>query len=132
MRAGIPLGDAERAPWLAALAELIARLALEDVSAIVTCSALKRAYRAALVSREGSAEAVRFVFLDAPEALLAERLGQRRGHFFPPSLLRSQLTDLEPPRAPEPAPVVTVAAARSADEIVAQVMNELGLAGPRA
>lgn len=124
MKAGMPLGDAERAPWLAALAALIAQLVRGRVSAVITCSALKRAYRAALVDRETAPHA-RFVFLHAPPAVLTERLAKRRGHFFPPSLLESQLADLELPADNEPSPVVTIDAAQSPDEIVGQIINEL-------
>jgi len=126
MKAGVPLGDAERAPWLAALADLVSRLAQEGLSAVVTCSALKRAYRAALVGGEESAAAARFVFLDAPPEVLAERLAKRRGHFFPQWLLPSQLADVEPPHEDEPAPVTSVDSSQPPDEIVRRILDELG------
>jgi gluconokinase len=89
MRRGEPLDDADRAPWLAAVA---ARMrALDD--GVVACSALRERYRAALRVRPD----VRFAFLDVPRDVLAERLAQRRGHFMPPSLLPSQLATLERP-----------------------------------
>jgi gluconokinase len=127
MKAGIPLGDAERAPWLARLAQVIAERAQAGTSAVFTCSALKRAYRAALLTPATPPHAVRIVYLSASPALLAERLAQRRGHFFPPSLLASQLADLEPPGDNEPAPVVSVDAAPPPDEIVKRIVDELSL-----
>jgi carbohydrate kinase (thermoresistant glucokinase family) len=85
MAAGTPLTDEDRAPWLAAC-----RTALTG-GGVLTCSALKAAYRAAL------GPGVRFIWLCAPEALLRARLETRAGHFFPPALLSSQLETLEPP-----------------------------------
>jgi gluconokinase len=75
---------------------------------IVTCSALKSAYRAAL--RQGH-PSIWFVHLTAPREVIASRLDQRVGHFMPPSLIASQLDQLEPMRADEPG--VTVAATNS-------------------
>ena len=87
MRRGEPLDDADRAPWLDAVA---ARMrALPD--AVVACSALRERYRAVLRVRPD----VRFVLIDVPRALLEARLAARRGHFMPPSLLPSQLATLE-------------------------------------
>jgi gluconokinase len=117
MRAGTPLGDAERGPWLAALAALVAGRVAEGAPAVLTCSALRRAYRRALVPPGAPAGAVRFVYLRADAALLAARLAGRTGHFFAPALLASQLAALEPPGdgAPgdrEAGPVLTLDAAR--------------------
>ncbi|MGH8639030.1 MAG: gluconokinase [Burkholderiales bacterium] len=134
MAAGIALGDKERAPWLAALAHSIGEHARMGSSAVYACSALKRRYRAALLA-EGTApqavrfvyspQAVRFVFLHAPRAVLEERLARRQGHFFPASLLDSQLNDLEPPGEDEPAPTLTVDATHPVDALVAQTLDWL-------
>lgn len=92
MSAGRPLDDADRWPWLDAVAD-----ALSDASggAIVTCSALKKAYRDRLRNRAGKALA--FVYLDADPKLLRARMTSRRHHFMPASLLDSQLATLEVP-----------------------------------
>jgi len=99
MAAGHPLTDADRAPWLEAIGAWIdARLAEGD-RAVISCSALKRAYRDRLA--EGRPQ-LRFVYIDVDQATVAERLARRKGHFFPPSLLASQYADLQPPGADEP------------------------------
>lgn len=114
MSRGEPLNDEDRRPWLAALrAEIDRRLGAQE-PAVIACSALKSAYRSVL--RSGVEDRVRVVYLCADEALLRERLGARRGHFFPASLLQSQLKTLEPPVG-EPG-VVEVNAAAPAEESV--------------
>jgi gluconokinase len=127
MAAGIPLGDEERKPWLDALARSMSMHVQAGASAVYACSALKRRYRAALLAYGITAQAVRFVYLHAPRAVLEERLARRRGHFFPVSLLDSQLDDLEPPGDAEPAPTLTVDATRPVDALVAQTLAWLGL-----
>ena len=130
MRAGQPLGDAERAPWLDTLAELVARTVAEGGAAVLACSALRQAYRRALVARVPEAvrpAAVRFVYLHADPALLAERLAGRAGHFFAAALLPTQLAALEEPDgADEPAPVLTVDAAADPDRLVGTIRATLG------
>ena len=100
MAAGLPLDDADRAPWLAAIATWMEG----RTDGVVACSALKRAYRDRL--RE-AAPGMRIVALLPPPDVLAERLGHRRGHFMPGSLLASQLATLEVPGDDEDAIVVT-------------------------
>ena len=121
MRAGVPLGDAERAPWLAAIATLIAGFVAAGTPAVITCSALKRDYRRTLVSPTAPVGAVRFVYLRATAPLLDRRLAARRGHFFDPALLASQLAALEEPGAHEPAPVLTLDAGADPDALVRQI-----------
>jgi gluconokinase len=99
MRAGVPLDDADREPWLRALARWIGEREQAGTSCVLTCSALKRRYRDLL--REGN-DAVWFVHVDVPEAVLAERLAARTGHYMPASLLDSQLATLEPLADDEP------------------------------
>ncbi len=92
MRAGIPLTDEDRWPWLDALAEAVARHHASGRSTILTCSALRRSYRDVL-RRPG--ERTIFVHLDAPLEVLQRRM-ERPDHFMPASLLASQLDTLEP------------------------------------
>lgn len=118
LQRGIALDDADRAPWLAAIEAWIdARRAAGD-NAVLTCSALKRAYREQLT--RGRPE-VRFVYLRASEAVIAERLRHRRNHFMSPALLHSQVQTLEAPQADEPVSVVDVDDA-SVEQTVARVL----------
>ncbi|MDF7664385.1 gluconokinase [Bifidobacterium sp. ESL0763] len=97
MASGQPLNDDDRWPWLRALRDWIGEQAATGHSTLVTCSALKRAYRDVL--RQARAR-VCFVELDLDEEDLRERMAQR-DHFMPVSLLRSQLDTLEPLDADE-------------------------------
>jgi gluconokinase len=98
MAAGIPLTDADRAQWLASLAERIGEAKDAGTGLVVTCSALKRSYRDLLRSE---AEKLQFVFLKGEQGLIADRIANRHGHFMPPSLLQSQLATLEEPSPDE-------------------------------
>ena len=109
MRAGIPLEDDDRAPWLAAIRDELSANADDGRSTVVTCSALRRAYRDVLRVARGR---VRFVHLEVAPDELARRMTQREGHFMPASLLASQLATLEPLDADEDG--VTVPAGRDA------------------
>jgi len=122
MAAGIPLADADRWPWLDAIAAWTSEQAAGSRSTIVTCSALRRVYRDRL--REAAAGTV-FVHLLGSRELLAQRLGGRKGHFMPASLLASQLDTLEPLEADEAGVVVDVDT--TTDAIVDQVLAALGL-----
>lgn len=102
MAAGEPLNDADRAPWLDAVAQVIARWAAAREDGVVACSALKRAYRDRLRAADPRLVTV---FLDVGKDELKRRLSERRGHFFPPDLLASQLATLERPE-PDEQPVV--------------------------
>ncbi len=120
MSQGIPLTDADRWPWLDRIAAWIdARLAAGE-NGIITCSALKRAYRDRII---GARPGVRLVFLEGSQELIGPRMATRRGHFMPPSLLASQLATLEPPGpdehpiALEPAAPVEVLADRVIDAL---------------
>ena len=98
MSAGTPLTDDDRWPWLDAIASVVDRWRAEGASGIVTCSALKRAYRRVLV---GDRPDVRLVYLAGDKALIAGRMAARKGHFMPPALLDSQFATLEVPGAEE-------------------------------
>jgi len=122
MAAGHPLDDDDRAPWLAKVADWIdARLA-GGQSGVITCSALKRQYRA-LIDRRG--EGVEFVYLHGSRELIAARLATRQGHFMPSSLLASQFETLEEPAAGEP--VVRVEIDGTPEAIADAVLAALGL-----
>jgi gluconokinase len=120
MASGRPLDDGDRRPWLAAVRAEIDRLLAAGGGGVVACSALKRAYRAALgAGRPG----VRLVHLTGEPELLAGRLRRRRGHFMPPELLASQLATLEPP-----ARALVIDIAPPAAELARRIAADLGLA----
>lgn len=122
MRRGIPLTDADRWPWLRAIGTWMDQRIGAGESAIVACSALKRAYRDALLDgRPG----VRMVFLDISEQDDEDRLRSRHGHFFPEKLLDSQFTDLEMPQESER--LALLHPSRTPEQTVADVMGVLGL-----
>jgi len=98
MRAGHPLTDEDRWPWLEAIADEIGRVCKAGGHVVIACSALKRVYRDVLLRGRDD---VCFVFLDGSQALIADRLSRRKGHFMPPGLLDSQFRTLEPPQADE-------------------------------
>ena len=110
MARGEPLTDDDRAGWLHALARRIRDAEVEGTGVVVACSALKRAYRDVL--RSGATRTtLRFIVLHGGQALIAERLARRRGHFMPASLLESQFATLEIPTDDEHAWMVNVDAA---------------------
>lgn len=97
MQSGTPLTDDDRAPWLAALHEVLAGWAARGENGVMTCSALKEQYRATLAA-DLPAGSYRFVLLEAPKEELKKRLEARSGHFMNPDLLNSQLATLEVPQ----------------------------------
>jgi len=99
MRAGLPLDDSDRLPWLAILAQKLAETAVDGGGLVLACSALKRRYRRILLA--GIAGRARLVWLHGSESLIAQRLALRRGHFMPAALLASQLAALEAPGTDE-------------------------------
>jgi gluconokinase len=116
MRNGIPLTDADRAPWLDALRSVIANWIAAKQNAVLGCSALKQAYREILqVSPE-----VHTVYLKATPQVLTDRLRARHGHFMTERMLQSQLATLE-----EPGDVIVINADRSPAEIVAEIKSKL-------
>jgi gluconokinase len=122
MAAGRPLEDAQRWPWLRAIAAWIGGQEDAGRSAVVTCSALKRSYRDLL--REGH-PSVTFVHLLAPPELVDARITARRGHFMPAGLLASQLATLEHLQAGEPG--IEITATGTPDDIAASVLRTLGI-----
>ena len=117
MRSGIPLTDEDRVPWLRAIGEWMDRQIADGHSGVITCSALKRAYRAELLAGRPTAT---MVFLVVRKDVLEQRLAARPGHFFPSKLLQSQLAVFEPP-APDEG-ITTVLSEGDADETAAKVI----------
>ncbi len=105
MAGGMPLTDADRLPWLAAVAAWIDARRAAGECGVVSCSALKRAYRQLLI---GDRPDVRLVYLRGTRDQLAERLAARTGHYMPAGLLDSQLATLEEPTAAEQPLVVPI------------------------
>lgn len=120
MRSGVALDDDDRWPWLKAIAQWIDTMRQASRHGVVTCSALKRAYRDLLLN--GRPE-VRLVYLNADPTLIQRRLVNRRGHFMPIELLQSQFDALEEPQADEN-PIV-VSAAATPESIVAELLEAL-------
>ena len=94
MAASTPLTDADRAPWLDSLHNVMLNWHNQHQSGILTCSALKEEYRQHLTANLPEA---RFVWLDPPKSVLADRMAHRPGHYMPPALLDSQLATLQRP-----------------------------------
>ena len=124
MRAGIPLTDAERLPWLRAVAEWISDRARHSESAVVACSALKRSYRDVL--RGGSTD-IFFLHLVASRDVLLTRLRARPDHFMPAALLQSQLDTLQPLQPDEAGVILSVE--EPLEEVVARAFSALAVAG---
>ena len=122
MAAGTPLTDDDRWPWLRRIAGWIGEQEAAGRDAVVTCSALRRSYRDLLCDGHPS---VRFVYLQAAEEVLAERITHRNHEYMPPGLLRSQLDTLEPLEADEPG--VRVETHGTPDDVAARTLQALGL-----
>ncbi len=126
MQAGTPLTDEDRQPWLRALADWTAERHAKGESTVLTCSALRKAYRDVLRSADS---ATLFVHLEGPEQLIADRMSERE-HFMPVSLLRSQFEMLEPLDDDEAG--VTVDIRGSVDEVVSQALSGIARHRPRS
>lgn len=122
MHHGIPLTDEDRWPWLRTIRAAIEEKQRAGETAVFTCSSLKRSYRDVL---RGTDTDVRFVYLKGSFEVLHERLGSRTGHFFDPSLLKSQLDTLEEPGLDE---AIEVSIELTPEQIVDQVMLKIGTA----
>lgn len=116
MRAGVPLTDADRTPWLIAVRDQMEAYADAGQPVVVACSALRRSYRETLAA---TSVRTRFVWLDVPEDELRRRLTTRRGHFAGSQLLSSQLATLEPPSSEE---AMRVPGDGALSEIVQQII----------
>lgn len=117
MKAGTPLTDDDRWPWL----DRVGAALSEGQDTIVACSALRRVYRERL--RAAAGPCLRFVYLEASREMMARRVAGRRHHYMPASLVDSQFATLEPPLG-EP-DVVTTRADGSIEAKVAGLAEHL-------
>ncbi len=120
MKAGIPLDDRDRRPWLRALRERIENACRQGENIILACSALKREYRQYL--ERNDLECVYYVFLHGSAELISSRLAQRKWHFMNPNLLESQLEALEVPEG-----TLQVEITPAPEVIAAEIRHKLGL-----
>jgi gluconokinase len=120
MRTGTPLTDADRLPWLRKIAEKIDAWRAHGESGVVTCSALKRAYRDILI---GNRPDVTLVYLRGSQALIHQRMAARHEHFMPVKLLDSQFATLEEP-GPDEHPIVVDIGGKPS-EITAEILRQL-------
>jgi carbohydrate kinase (thermoresistant glucokinase family) len=121
MRAGVPLTDTDRRPWLHAVAAWMDQRIAAGGSGVIACSALKPSYRQLL---SAGRPALRIVFLQVSRDILAARLASRPGHFFRPQLLDSQLAATEIPLPAEHAIVVSAESAPAS--VTAEIIERLG------
>jgi carbohydrate kinase (thermoresistant glucokinase family) len=119
MARGEPLDDDDRAPWLAALRDLIADHLRADRSGVLACSALKQRYRDTLAS---AGDGVAFVYLRGSPELIETRMREREDHYMKAGMLASQFAALEPPEG-----VLTVGVEGSVEAVVEAVVTGLGL-----
>jgi gluconokinase len=125
MTAGVPLNDADRAPWLDRIGALLADAAAHPQGVVVACSALRRTYRDRLHAAAGPG--LRFLFLEGDKALMRARVASRKNHYMPASLVDSQFATLESPEGE--GDVVTIPAdadlARDIDTTVLRLLRSL-------
>lgn len=114
MRAGIPLTDQDRMPWLSVLHARTVSTLEAGGSCVVACSALKEQYRQML--RRGISRFI-LVYLQIEQGTAEARLAARKNHFFSPSLLQNQFDNLE-----RPTDGITVDATKPPEEIVAELL----------
>jgi len=124
MRAGLPLTDTDRAPWLAAITSWMDDIIATGQSAILACSALKRRYRDELL---GGREQAQIVFLAITREQDEARVAARTGHFFHEPLLATQFADLEMPQDEARVHLINVGD-RAPAQVATEVINLLGLA----
>ena len=119
MGRGVPLTDADRTPWLAAIRARINQCIAEKQNAVFTCSALKASYRDHLMR---GAETVSLVHLHGDPATISARVAERPGHFMKTSMVESQFAALEVPDH-----AFRVDTRDTPETIVAQIRQHLGL-----
>lgn len=99
MAAGISLTDEQRLPWIQALCKKVKVLFMQNKKVILACSLLRREHREQFYQL---GLPLTLLYLKGDKSLIYERLGARRGHYFPAQLLDKQFEDLQPPKVPEP------------------------------
>ncbi|HEX5424094.1 MAG TPA: gluconokinase [Candidatus Acidoferrales bacterium] len=124
MRSGIPLNDDDREPWLEALNRGIREWIVNGRHTVLACSALKARYRKTLRSGVGDPASLQFVFLKASYEQIDQRLRERRHHYMPESLLKSQFDALEEPSLDE---ALVVDASQTISVIVDEIVARLRL-----
>ncbi|KAK4128384.1 carbohydrate kinase [Parathielavia appendiculata] len=127
MSAGIPLTDADRWDWLTALREAsIQALDKGNSGVVLTCSALKRKYRDVIrVAPYFTPNLhLHFIYLDAPEEVLLQRVSARQNHYMGANMVHSQFEVLEKPQADE-VDVITIDVTRSPEEVMADSFNRV-------
>ncbi len=124
MRAGIPLTDADRGPWLAAIGAWMDDIIASGQSAVLACSALKRSYREKLLG--GRAQAV-MVFLEVSREQDEARVSERKGHFFAEPLLASQFAALELPDPAEQRVYPVATADQQPGQLTSEIIARLGI-----
>jgi gluconokinase len=120
MHSGTPLTDADRLPWLRKIAEEIDGWRARGESGVLTCSALKRAYRDIII---GDRSDVTLVYLKGSHDLIHRRMAARHEHFMPVDLLDSQFATMQEP-TPDEHPLIVDVGGRPA-EIVAEIVRQL-------
>jgi len=118
MAHGIPLHDEDRIPWLHSLRDAIQQWDAQNKNVVLACSALKRSYRELLQINSN----VKLVYLKGSYELFRERLRSRKGHYAGEQILAGQFADLE-----EPTDAITIDAAQSPEQIVAETRKQLAL-----
>lgn len=121
MASGEPLTDALREGWLDAIGQRIAVSVASGQGAVAACSALKRGYRDRL---RGFCQDIVFIYLEIDPVTAKQRVGNRRGHFMPASLVDSQFAILEVPDADERA--LTLDATRRVSDVATNAIGLLG------
>jgi carbohydrate kinase (thermoresistant glucokinase family) len=124
MRAGIPLTDADRKPWLAAITAWMDDIIASGQSAVLACSALKRSYREELL---GARDQAVMVFLEVSREKDEDRVSHRQGHFFAEPLLASQFAALELPDPTEARVYPVTTADQPPRQLAAEIIARLGL-----
>lgn len=122
MRAGIPLTDEDRAPWLATLNNLLRGWEERGARGVLACSALKASYRDTLQAGL-AAGAVDFIWLDGSREMIQSRLEARQGTYMNPALLGSQFATLE-----APVDALRVVNDRTPDAVVSEILTKVGMA----
>ena len=117
MANGIPLDDSDRAPWLAALHDLISSSLKADRPGVLACSALKEQYRQQLI---GGNDGTLIVYLKGSYDLIWSRMEKRTAHYMKPHMLKSQFEALE-----EPKNALTVDISTSVDDIVQEILKQM-------